>query len=127
MSLLTAADLAYMDATQQQALPGTVVIERYTSSADGMGGETTAWAAVGTVVGRIYPRSNPGGREGVGGAQVISSLQWFGTFPIGTTIYVQDRLVYGGRTWEVTSTNNSEMWQTAVRVELESYNQERRI
>lgn len=127
MSLLTVADLAYMDATQQEALPYAVVIERGTLVDNGMGGSYESWAAVGTVLGRIYPKSIPGGAERVAGAQVISEIRWAGTFPIGTIVYPQDRLFYGARTWEVISTNNDEVWQTAVRVELESLNEERRI
>lgn len=127
MTLLSAADLAYMQDTQEQAMPGTVVIERVTRTNDGMGGSYESWAAVGTVIGRIYPRSQLGSNEAVSGAQVISEIRWFGTLPMGTEIYPQDRLFYTNRTWEVTKTNNDEMWQTAVRCDLESMNEERRI
>lgn len=126
MSLLTTDDLAYMQATQEQALPGTVVIERYTTSGDGMGGAIQTYTAAGTVIGRIYPQRTMG-VEQVGGAQVQSEIKWWGTLPVGTEVYAQDRLVYSGRSWEIVRTNNDEMWGTAVRCELQSMNEERRI
>jgi hypothetical protein len=124
--MLTAADLAYMQDTQEQAMPGTVVIERYTLTPDGMGGQVEAWGAVGTVIGRIYPMVRRGQAETVGGAQVLSQTQWFGTFPVSTELYAQDRLLYGNSTFEVLRVNNDEMYQTAVRAELEKSNEERR-
>jgi head-tail adaptor len=124
--MLTAADLAYMQDTQEQAMPGTVVIERVTLTSDGMGGNVEAWGAVGTVIGRIYPQSTQG-VEAVGGAQVLSELKWWATLPAGTTLYAQDRLFYGNSTFEVIRVNTDEMWQTATRAELQSTNDERRI
>lgn len=124
--MLSAADLAFMQDTQIEALPGTVVIERVSRTPNGMGGEYEGWTAAGTVIGRIYPMQRRGMAETVGGAQVISETAWFATFPIGTVVYPQDRLVYGDRSWEVTRTNNDEMWITAVRCDLESFNEERR-
>lgn len=127
MSLLTVADLAYMDTTQQEALPGTVVIERYTTTDDGMGGETETWAAVGTAIGRIYAQTKVSGAERVAGAEIQSITDWWGTFPIGTDIIASDRLFYGNRTWEVTETNNGEMWATALRCALKAFDEERRV
>lgn len=125
-ALLSAADLAFMQDTQVEAMPGTVVIQRRTATNDGMGGTYESWAAAGTAIGRIYPRSQLGSNEAVSGAQVISEVLWFGTFPIGTDIHPADRLAYNSRTWEVLRTNNSEMYQTATRVDLESLNEEER-
>lgn len=123
--MLTAGELAQMQATQTAALPGTVVIERYALTADGMGGYSEAWTAAGTVQGRIYPAS--GGSERVTGGQPASSVQWWGTFPVGTSLTAKDRLRYAGRTFEVLAVNNGEMWQTAVRAELLSLNEEARV
>lgn len=128
MSLLSDADLTYMQATQEQALPGTVVIERYTRTSDGMGGQWETWAAVGTVLGRIYPRATRGFQiEVSSGAQLTSQEEWLATLPYGTDVTAKDRLLYSGRTWEVARVNNDEMWQTAVRCEVKSSNEERRI
>lgn len=126
MSLLTASDLTWMGAVQQQAMPGTVVIERYTFTPDGQGGGSESWTAVGTALMRIYPVTQPGRSEVVAGAQIISMTKWWATGPLGIDVTAKDRLSYNSRTWEVLSTNNSEMYQTAVRCELEAHNQERR-
>ena len=127
MSLLTAGNLTWMADVQEQAMPGTVVIERYTRSSDGQGGVYETWAAVGTAVGRIYPRERMGMGEQVTGAQVMSVSDWWGTLPSGTDVTAKDRLYYSGRTWEVVRVNNDEDWQTAVRCECRAMNEERRI
>jgi head-tail adaptor len=123
--MLTAADLSFMRDTQEDALPGTVVIQRHTLVSDGMGGATETWAAVGTAIGRIYPRRTQSA-ENIGGGQVHSHMQWWATFPVGTQVDAGDRLVYSDRSWEVIGTNNDEMWQSAVRCELTSHNEELR-
>jgi len=124
-SLLSAAELAAMQATQQTAMPGTVVIERYTRTSDGMGGFTQTWAAVGTVDGRIYSRQIQGYETATGG-QIVSLSAWYGTLPSGTDVMATDRLLYQTRTWEVVRVNNDQMYQTAVRCELLAFNEERR-
>lgn len=107
-------------------MPGTVVIERYTLTANGAGGYSETWAAVGTVTGRVYPQISRSSDETIGGAQVISDTSWFATLPVGTDVDARDRILYDGRTFEVLRVNNSEMWQTAVRCELQAHNEERR-
>lgn len=124
--LLSNSDIAWMRDTQEMALPGTVVIERVTLTVDGMGGFYEAWAAVGTAIGRIYPRTQTKAGETVEGAQLLSMTTWYGTLPVGTDVTAKDRLLYSGRTWEVIRVNNDEMWKTVVRCELESHNEERR-
>jgi len=122
----TAAELAFMQDTQEQAMPGTVVIERYTFTPDGTGMAYEAWTALGTVIGRIYPVVRRGQAEITAGAQTTSLTRWVGTLPEGTDVLAKDRLLYDSRTWEVTQVNNSEMWMTALRCELEAFNEERR-
>jgi hypothetical protein len=93
-----------------------------------MGGDYETWAAIGTVVGRIYPQMTSNSQnESVGGAQVQSVMQWWATLPAGTNVTAKDRLLYNSRTWEVTEANNSEMYQTCVRCAVTSMNEERRI
>lgn len=115
-----------MQGIQNLAMPGTVYILGMGTVADGTGGYTETWSTVGTVIGRIYPQVKRGVAEQVGGAQVISETQWFGTFPVGTVVTAKDRVKYGNRTWQVLRTNNGEMWQTAVRCELMAHNEEDR-
>jgi head-tail adaptor len=127
MELLSGGALTWMRALQQRAMPGTVVIERRTLTPDVMGGFTEAWAAVGTVSGRIYPQNTRSMAEPVAAAQITEQGRWFATVPVGTDVLASDRLFYGGRTWEVIRVNNDEMWQTAVRCEVVTYNEERRV
>lgn len=121
--MISAAELAAMQAQQNLAMPGTVIIQRMTATTDGMGGYTETWAAVGTVTGRISAQS---GVEIVTGGQPVSITRWIGTFPAGTSITAKDRVSYDSRTWEVMEVNNSQMWQTAVRVQLKALGEESR-
>ena len=125
-SLLGAADLTWMQATQNSALPGTIVIQRMSGSADGMGGYNETWAAVGTVIGRIYPINSRAQSEDETGGQVVSLTRWFATVPVGTDVTAKDRLLSSSRTWEVTEVNNDESYQTAVRCQVIAYNEEQR-
>lgn len=106
-------------------MPGGVVIQRYTFTSDGQGGFYETWNNVGTVAGRIYPQRTQG-LEAAGGGQLISEARWWATFPNGTDVVAQDRLSYNSRTWEVVRVNNDEMWQTALRCELVTHNEEAR-
>ena len=125
--MLRSSDLAWMRDAQERAMPGSVVIERYALTSDGMGGYSEAWTAAGTVTGRIYPVQRRGAMESVRGAQVTSETVWFATLPVGTVVDARDRLVYESRSWEIATVNNDEMWQTAVRCELKAHNEERRL
>jgi len=125
--MLSTADLAYMQGVQNAAMPGTVYILDMGTASDGMGGVSETWGTVGTVTGRIYPVRRRASAEQVGGGQVISETQWYGTFPYGTSINAKQRVRYGNRTWEVVTVNNNEMYQTAVRCELTAHNEENRV
>jgi head-tail adaptor len=124
--MITAAELTAMQATQNLAMPGTAVIQRATLSANGMGGFTETWAAIGTAIARLYPVPSRAISEMVSGEQVISFTRWAVTMPVGTSILAKDRLLISGRTFEVGEVNNSESWQTAVRCEVTAYNEELR-
>lgn len=106
-------------------MPGSVVIQRYTFTPDGQGGQYEAWNNVGTALMRIYPQRVQG-LEAEGGGQIISETRWWASGTVGTDVIPQDRLSYNSRTWEVVRTNNDEMWQTAVRCELVAHNEENR-
>jgi head-tail adaptor len=125
--MLTTAELNELRATQNLALPGSAVIQRYTPVADGMGGYDQTWAAVGTVAARLYPQNVRALAESTaGGAQVISETRWFLTLPYGTVITAKNRVKVGSRTWEIVAVNNSEMYQTAVRCEVVAFGEEER-
>lgn len=125
--MLGTAALEWMRVMQQRAMPGSVVIERRTLAPDAMGGFTETWAAVGTVAGRIYPQDVRSVIEPIAGGQIADKSRWFATLPVGSDVQASDRLLYANRTWEVVRVNNDEMWSTAVRCELVTYNEERRV
>src|SRR5687767_837503 len=99
--MLSAADIAYMQDTQETAMPGTVVIERRAYVDDGMGGSSETWAGAGTVIGRVYPQTSRTAGEAIGGAQIHSHTTWWATLPVGTDVQAHDRVVYQDRSWEV--------------------------
>lgn len=121
--LLTQTDIAWMQDTQERAMPGTVVLYALTPSTDGMGGYTQARTNMGTVIGRISSQNSRAQSEGVTGGQVISQTKWFATLPVGTTVDASYEIDSGGRTFRVTEVNNPEHWQTAVRCTLELNNE----
>ena len=125
MALLTTADTAWMAALQEAAMPDTIVIERRTLTSDGAGGYTEVWGSVGTASGRLMPITRNAGEPVVGG-QPASESYWWATLPVGTSVVETDRLVTGGRSFEVIRINTTESWQTAVRCECMALNQERR-
>ena len=124
--MIDATHLAWMRGLQERAMPGTIVIQRHTLAQDSMHGFSETWAAVGTVVGRIYPQ-NSQRSEYVTGERVGAETRWDATFPVGTDVTAEDRLLYQSRTWEVVGVNNDEMWQTAVRCECTALNEEQQI
>ena len=123
--MITTSGLRWMQAMQERAMPGTVIIQRHTLTRDSMGGFAESWAAVGTVIGRIYPQNNQR-NEFIAGERVEAETRWNATFPVGTDVTAQDRLLYQSRTWEVVGVNNDEMWQTAVRCECTALNEEQK-
>ena len=126
MPALTAAELTAMRAIEEEVMSSTCIIERATYAADGMGGQTETWAAIGTVVCDAYPQSRIE-REKVMGGQVTSSPLWFVTVPTTTSVIARDRLLIDSRTFEVTFVPNSADHLTALQVEVQTYNEERRV
>lgn len=122
-----ATDLAFMRATQSEALPGTAIIQGTVNLSDGQGGYYETWQNVGTVPARLYPRNNRSYQESAsGGAQLISMTTWWVTMPWDTVVDARNRVSMAGRTWEIVSVNNDEDWRTAIRCEVSSLNEENR-
>jgi len=117
--MLTASELSDMRSVQNQALPGTAIVERYTLVSDGMMGQTESWSAVATVNVRLYPYSSRANSEGLAGDQIIAQTRWYVTLPYGTDVDEKDRLSIAGNIYDVVEVNTAEMYQTAVRCEVE--------
>lgn len=123
--MLTAAELAAMRTVEQSAMSGTAVIRRATNTPDGTGSFTESLAAIGTVscdVWAVSQRLN----EAVGGAQILSRGDWYITVPYGTDVKATDIIDVGSKSYEVVFVPNGSTWQTALRVEANSYNEEQR-
>jgi len=125
MPALTAAELAAMRTGENEILSSTCVIERATYSADGMGGQVETWAAIGTASCDLYPQSLDE-REAATGGQVISRSRWFVTLPTTASVLARDRLLIDARTFEVIFVPNNADHLTALQVEVEAHNEERR-
>ena len=124
--LVSTADLGWMRTTQGKALPGTAVVERYTTLADGMGGFSETWATVGTVDCRLMQQPLQSA-EDVAGGQVLSTTRWWATMPHDTDVLALDRLLVADRHFEVSAVNNDKDYFTAVRAECVALNEETRI
>lgn len=112
--MLTAAEVAEMRTIQAMALPGTAVISRRTLAADGMGGFTESWAAVGTVTCRVGPASESGAERMIAD-RITETDAWVLTLPAETSVLAKDRIVAEGRTFEVVNAI-AHSWETARRV-----------
>lgn len=84
---------------QAVTMPGTAVISRYTSTSDGMGGQTDAYAPVGTAVCRVGEKLSPVERQI---ADKLTALQvWAITLPATTDVTAKDRIAVSGTTYDV--------------------------
>jgi len=115
MPQLTTTEIADMRTVQNDTQPDTVVIWRYTTASDGMGGMAETWASAGTVTGRLAPMPRFAG-ERIVGDRLISADAWVITVPNGTTVYERDRLAVGARTFEIEYVNAHAAWETALQV-----------
>lgn len=96
--MLLSSELEGLRADIEATLPDTAVIERPEFTADGYGGQTVSYGAVGTVACRLIPiRVN---EEAIAsGLRVISA--WRVIMPADTDVRVEDRLTVSGRTLRV--------------------------
>ena len=113
MPLLSTAEITDMRSEQTGTLPDTVVIWRYTTASDGMGGNTESWTAAGTVVGRLAVPGRRSGDEGPIAERLTASDPWLITMPYNTTVYERDRLFVGSRTFEIEYISEHGEWETA--------------
>lgn len=114
--MLTAGDIAAMRGTAESALPDTATLERLTSTSDGGGGFTEAWATQGAAIPcRIAPLG--GGEGGNAGGRVSDETSHVVSLPAETDVTESDRLVIAGRTYEVTVVRERGEWEISRRVE----------
>lgn len=121
----SSADMAELEAVAESAMAGTLVIKRETRSADGMGGFTTTYPAVGTVACHIW--RDRYGNEKTAGAQVLSEANWYVAVPNGTDIREIDYAEYNGTvTYQITQVPLGITWNPHIRCEAVTLNRELR-
>lgn len=106
--------LAGIRTLAESAMTATATVYRKSFVADTTGGFTDTYAAVGTFPCMYAPHQiTPTERETTISVQAIS--MWRFQFPMGTDIENTDRIVTGGRTFEVVSPGSGSI-EVAVRV-----------
>lgn len=106
-------------------MSSTGIIRRATDTSDGTGSYYSALLPVGTVSCDVWPASPKFG-ERIAGDQNTSIGDWYITVPYGTSLLASDVIEVDNKSYEITFVPNGSSWQTAIRVEANSYNEEKR-
>lgn len=113
--MLTAAEIAQMRVTQAAALPDTGTVQRKSAPADGRGGQAVSYTDFATGV-NCRLGQGQGAKPGTRGDRIDTRIPWVVTFAYNQDIRSTDRIVIGGRTFEVISLEDHTEWMTALRV-----------
>lgn len=114
--MLAQRDIDRMRDTLDASLPGTAVIWRYAGTSDGQGGTIQTWAPAGTAIARVSPAAGRGEAVSpVDGGRQTHEHDWVVTFPDGTSVTEQDRIVTAAGTLEVVSVDTQRTWDLCVR------------
>ena len=97
--MITSAELASMQTTQALTLTETATVSRKSSTSDGMGGYADTWATAITTTCRISPAGNKD--IAILGGHLMEGAVFKVTLPALTAVTVADRIVVGGRSFEV--------------------------
>ena len=108
--MLTAAEITAMQSTVSLSLPDSATISRRTLTTTSLGGSTEAWANVATVACRVSPLAFSAAERETAGVEVAVS-PWLITLPANTDIRITDRVVSGGRIFEVVSLQVRRSWE----------------
>lgn len=114
--MLTPAQIAKMQATQNSNLPNLCTIVRAGATVDdGMGGSTTGTPTRSVVACRIGVAGNAADRDVADKQENINTIPI--TFPAGTDVTNQDRIETSGRIYEVQSVAAHD-YETARQVQV---------
>jgi|SRR5690349_19633282 len=116
MGLLSDAEITAMRAETDSILPGTCVVSRATFTPDGHGGQTATWAPTSTVVCRLDTK--PSDMETVVNNALNVTARYTMYFKYNADVTEKDRLVFGGKTYEVTAVLENHSWIFAKRANL---------
>lgn len=99
MSLLSAAELASIQAEANKLLDTTAAIMRRTPSNDGLGSQSESWPTIATVPAMM---TTPNGSFIQKQAEALGELaSWLVFVPVGTDIQRYDRITINSQTLEV--------------------------
>lgn len=97
--MVTAGELAAMQAVQQATLVEACAIVRRTLASDGAGGQTVTETATATICRLAASTNTPSDRLVAGG--VTEQTLWRITLPAGADVRTTDAITIGSRTFEV--------------------------
>lgn len=104
-----------MQLAAEAALPDLAQVQRVTRTPDGSGGFSTTWATVVTAACALAPAdARPPETETA--ARLATTAAWTITLPAGTDVRAADRIVSGGRTFELTAPAAPRSWELTRRV-----------
>ena len=112
--MISAAQLAAMQATSNKTGDLSIAIQRVTLGQDGEGNVTKTWATHATVNGNL---AQPTASQLQNYGYAIADLAaWMVRVPVGTDIEIGDRLVVGGMNLEVQIILVPQSYQASTRV-----------
>lgn len=116
--MLTATEIAAMQATQTSALPGTCTRTRVTLGQTAGGGYAVVSTATITLACRVSTRGIPDEylRQGVATGRVLVMI----TLPQGSDVTRTDTLAVEGVTYKILGFASVGEWETAMRVVCEA-------
>ena len=119
MGYIEDAELVSMQEAAEGALDSSAVIQARTSVSDGGGGETVEWTTGGTVACRLAPFLR--GKDEVEGNRITTDTEVVFTFPAGTDIADDGRILMGGKTYSVVDVKarSQEITRRVTAVEIE--------
>ncbi len=109
--MLTAAEISEMQSTVNLSLPAIATISRLTRTTTALGGSSEAWATVATVACRVSPLALFSAAERETSNVEMAVSPWLITLPANTDVRITDRVVSGGRTFEVVSLQARRSWE----------------
>lgn len=97
--MVTAGELAAMQAVQRTTLAEACVVVRRALASDGAGGQTVTETETSTICRLISSTNTPADRQVAGSVQ--EQVLWRITLPAGTDVRKDDAIRIGSRTFEV--------------------------
>lgn len=111
--MLTAADLAAMQAIQEEAMPTSCTVTSPGTATDGPGGRSYTSPTTATTTCRTTPSS---GKELEIAGRLTEQISYTITLPYGTAIENEHTITAAGETYEVIAVLDEGSYATAVRV-----------